>query len=66
MPIHYLDKYLETPVKQNKIVLTQPHSKKTYSCLILCQLNYGILIWGQNYKRIFKLQKRVMQIITDM
>ena len=68
IPINYLEKYLETPVcfKQNKIVLTQPHSKNhiIYSSLILCQLNCGILIWGQNYKRIFKLQKRVMRIIT--
>ena len=38
--------------------------KTIYSDLILCQLNYGILVWGQNYKRIFKLQKRVMRIIT--
>ena len=28
IPINYLEKYLETPVyKQNKIILTQPHSK---------------------------------------
>ena len=35
-----------------------------YSSLILCQLNYGILVWDLNYKRIFTLQKRVMRIIT--
>ena len=50
----------------NKIKLFLPRRilKTIYSSLILCQLNYGILVWGQNYKRIFKLQKRVMRIIT--
>ena len=50
----------------NKIKLVLPSRilKNIYSSLILCQLNYGILIWGQNYKRMFKLQKRVMRIIT--
>ena len=50
----------------NKIKLFLPRSilKTIYSSLILCQLNYGILVWGQNYKRIFKLQKYVMRIIT--
>ena len=50
----------------NKIKLFLPSRilKTIYSSLILCQLNYGILVWGQNYKRMFKLQKRVMRIIT--
>ena len=50
----------------NKIKLFLPRRilKTIYSSLILCQLNYGILVWGQNYKRIFKLHKRVMRIIT--
>ena len=50
----------------NKIKLFLPSRilKTIYSSLILYQLNYGILVWGQNYKRIFKLQKRVMRIIT--
>ena len=50
----------------NKIKLFLPSRilKNIYSSLILCQLNYGILVWGKNYKRIFKLQKRVMRIIT--
>ena len=50
----------------NKIKLFLPSRilKTIYSSLILCQLNYGILVWGQNYKRIFKLKKRVMRIIT--
>ena len=43
----------------NKIKLFLPSRilKTIYSSLILCQLNYGILVWGQNYKRMFKLQK---------
>ena len=50
----------------NKIKLFLPSRilKTIYSYLILCQLNYGILVWGQNYKRMFKLRKRVMRIIT--
>ena len=50
----------------NKIKLFLPSRilKTIYSSLILCQVNYGILVWGQNYKRMFKLQKRVMRIIT--
>ena len=50
----------------NKIKLFLPSRilKNIFSSLILCQLNYGILVWGQNYKRIVKLQKRVMRIIT--
>ena len=38
--------------------------KTFYTALILCHLNYGILAWGHNYTRIFKLQKRVIRIIT--
>ena len=49
---------------KSRHVLPSRILKNIYSSLILCQLNYGILIWGQNYKRIFKLQKRVMRIIT--
>ena len=37
--------------------------KTLYTALILCHLNYGILAWGHNYTRIFKLQKRVIRII---
>ena len=41
----------------NKIKLFLPSRivKTIYSILIICQLNYGILVWGLNYKRIFKL-----------
>ena len=47
-----------------KLFLLSRILKNIYSSLILCQLNYGILVWGQNYKRIVKLQKRVMRIIA--
>ena len=47
-------KYLRNTGILNKIKLFLPRRI----------LNYGILVWGQNYKRIFKLQKRVMRIIT--
>ena len=52
-------KYLETPGFLLSRIL-----KTIYSSLISCQLNYGILVWGLNYKRIFKLQKRVLRSIT--
>jgi hypothetical protein len=35
-----------------------------YSSLILSHLNYGILLWGHNITRLFKLQKRAVRIIT--
>ena len=35
-----------------------------YSSLILPHINYGILLWGNNTQRIFKLQKRAVRIIT--
>ena len=38
--------------------------KTLYTSLILCHLNYCILAWGHTYTRIFKLQKRVIRIIT--
>ena len=52
----------------NKIKLFLPSRilKNIYSSLILCQLNYGILVWGLDYKRMFKLQKRVMRILLHV
>ena len=66
IPINYFEKYLYNTGILNNIQLFLPSRilKNIYSYLILCQLNYGILVWGQNYKRMFKLQKRVMRIIT--
>ena len=38
--------------------------KILYNSLFLSQLNYGILAWGFETKRIFKLQKKAIRIIT--
>ena len=38
--------------------------KTIYNSLILPHLHYGILLWGLNSKRIFKLQKRAIRAIT--
>ena len=35
-----------------------------YSSLVLPYIHYGILLWGYNKNRIFKLQKRAVRIIT--
>lgn len=32
--------------------------------MILSQLNYGILVWGSNTNKLFKLQKKAVRIIT--
>ena len=66
IPIHYLEKISRNNGILNKIKLFLPSRilKTIYSSVILCQLNYDILVWGQNYKRMFKLQKRVMRINT--
>ena len=36
-----------------------------YTSLILPHLTYGILIWGSNISRLFKLQKRAVRTITN-
>ena len=35
-----------------------------YFCLVNSQINYGLLSWGFQYKRLEKLQKRIIRIIT--
>ena len=35
-----------------------------YTSLIESHINYGILSWGSNYKKVFLLQKRVLRIIS--
>ena len=35
-----------------------------YNSLILSRINYGILAWGYNSERIFKLQKKAVRLIT--
>ena len=42
-----------------------PHIlKNIYLSLIQCHLNYGILAWGHETKRIFQLQKKAVRTIT--
>ena len=50
----------------NRLKHTLPLSalKLLYNSLILPHLQYGILTWGFNHNRLFKLQKRAMRIIT--
>ena len=38
--------------------------KLLYNSLVLPHLQYGILSWGFEYSRVFKLQKRAMRIIS--
>ncbi len=33
-----------------------------YNSLVLSDLNYGILLWGFKYDKVFKLQKRIIRI----
>ena len=35
-----------------------------YNSFILSSLNYGILVWGYNTDRLFKLQKRAVRVIS--
>ena len=35
-----------------------------YNSLLVSHINYGSLVWGTNINQIFKMQKRVIQIIT--
>ena len=35
-----------------------------YNSLVLSHLNYGILLWGFTDERIFKLQKKVLRVIS--
>ncbi len=50
----------------NKLKLFLPHYilKTIYTSLILCQLNYGILVWCRDNNRVYKLQKRAVRIIS--
>ena len=38
--------------------------KLMYNALVLSHLNYGILLWGFTGERIFKLQKKVLRMIS--
>ena len=50
----------------NRLKRVVPKSilKTIYSALIQPFLNYGILLWGHNTSRVFKLQKRAVRAIT--
>ena len=39
--------------------------KLIYCSLISSHLNYGVVAWGFNFQRLFKLQKRAMRLITN-
>ena len=51
-------------INKLKRFLPQNILKMIYNALILPHINYGLLLWGQNFGRIFKLQKWAMRAIT--
>ena len=51
-------------INKLKRFLPQNILKMVYNSLILPHINYGLLLWGQNNGRIFKLQKCAMRAIT--
>ena len=60
------NKILKTAGVLNKLKDILPQSVLTtiYFSLIQCHFNYGILAWGHQTHRLFKLQKRILRIIT--
>ena len=51
-------------ISRLKRFLPQNILKMIYNALILPHMNYGLLLWGRNLGRIFKLQKWAMRAIT--
>ena len=47
-----------------KHFLPQNILKMIYNALILPHINYGLLLWGKNFRGIFKLQKWAVRAIT--
>jgi len=45
-------------------ILTENLLLTMYTSLILRHINYGILLWGYQTHRVFKLQKRAMRICS--
>ena len=52
-------------INKLKYVLPRNVLLQLYNSLFLPHVNYGILIWGHNYERIEKLQKRAVRFITQ-
>ena len=52
-------------INKLKYVLPRNVLLQLYNSLFLPHVNYGILIWGHNYKKIEKLQKRAVRFITQ-
>ena len=51
-------------INKLKHFLPQFILKTLYDTMILSQLNYGILNWGFNVEKLYKLQKKAIRIIT--
>ena len=51
-------------LNKRKLFLPRYILEAIYISLIMCQLNYGILAWGHNNNRVYKLQKRAVRIIS--
>ena len=50
----------------NKLKYILPPSIKImiYNALILPRINYGLLVWGYENEKIFKLQKKAIRLIS--
>ena len=48
-----------------KIYLPTSAMKLLYDSLVLSHLQFGIICWGFEWKRIFKLQKRALRTMTN-
>ena len=58
------NKIVKTLGIMKKLKYVFPQSALILLSLILPHINYCILAWGTNTKRVFKLQKRAVRIIT--
>ena len=59
---------LSAKIAKTKHVLPTNILKMIYNSLILCHLNYGILLWGAQHNandELHKLQKKAIRIITS-
>ena len=61
------DKISKTIVKLKRLKQRLPlHTRiQIYNSLIVSHINYGLLIWGYNGKRIFALQKKAIRLIMN-